>query len=116
MRLVVIESPYAGDVDRNVAYALRCVRWSLDHGEAPIAGHLLYTRVWDDADPQQRAAGIAAHCAWISRADRLVVYCDYGVSAGMRQGIDTAMEYGTPIVERSIGVLGADLVLSEGLL
>lgn len=29
MKLVILESPYAGDVEANVAYARRCVRDSL---------------------------------------------------------------------------------------
>ena len=44
MRLVILESPYAGDVAANVKYARRCVRDSLSRGEAPIASHLLYTQ------------------------------------------------------------------------
>ena len=44
MRLVIFESPYAGDVEANTEYARRCVRDSLMRGEAPIASHLLYTQ------------------------------------------------------------------------
>ena len=35
LRLVVLESPYAGDVARNVRYARACLRDSLLRGEAP---------------------------------------------------------------------------------
>ena len=42
MRLVIIESPYAGDIEANVVSARACVRDSLSRGEAPIASHLLY--------------------------------------------------------------------------
>jgi hypothetical protein len=41
MRWVILESPYAGDVEANVAYARAAVRDSLMRGEAPIASHLL---------------------------------------------------------------------------
>ena len=41
MRLVIVESPYAGDVEANEEYARQCVRDSLMRGEAPIASHLL---------------------------------------------------------------------------
>lgn len=62
MRLVVLESPYAGDVERNVRYARAAVRDCLDRGEAPIASHLLYTQpgVLDDLVPAERAMGIEA--------------------------------------------------------
>jgi len=92
MRLVIIESPYAGDVERNVRYARLCVRDSLLRGEAPIASHLLYTQggILDDAVPNERAQGINAGLAWGKRADATVVYDDLGISAGMRLGIDAA--------------------------
>ena len=102
MKLVVMESPYKGDVDRNVAYARRCMLNCLGRGEAPMAGHLLYTQVWDDADPAQRAAGIKAHLAWIRRADAVVVYEDYGISEGMQLAIDHAKSIGVPIEYRGI--------------
>ncbi len=34
MRLVIIESPFAGSVKENIDYARRCVRDSLGRGEA----------------------------------------------------------------------------------
>lgn len=42
MRRVVIESPYAGDVERNVRYARASLSDCLRRGEAPLASHLLY--------------------------------------------------------------------------
>jgi hypothetical protein len=42
MRRCVVESPFAGDVVGNIAYARRCIRDCLLLGEAPIASHLLY--------------------------------------------------------------------------
>lgn len=41
---VILESPYAGEIDRNIRYARACVRDSLLRGESPIASHLLYTQ------------------------------------------------------------------------
>ena len=35
MPLVIIESPFAGDVDTNVKYARACMRDSLNRGESP---------------------------------------------------------------------------------
>lgn len=36
MRRVILESPYAGDVEANIAYARRCIADCLRRGEAPI--------------------------------------------------------------------------------
>ena len=62
MRRVIIESPYAGDVDVNVAYARRAMRDALQRGESPIASYLLLTHpgVLDDAIPDERRRGIVA--------------------------------------------------------
>lgn len=84
-RLVVLESPYAGDVDRNVAYARACMADCLRRGEAPIASHLLYTQpgVLDDDIPEERQLGIEAGLAWGRAADAAVFYVDLGWSRGM---------------------------------
>lgn len=104
-RLVILESPYAGDVDANVAYARRCLRDSLLRGESPIASHLLYTQpgVLDDNDAAERAMGIDAGLAWRWAAQASVVYTDRGISRGMRYGIDAALRAGLPVEYRKIG-------------
>lgn len=62
MILTVIESPYAGDVTRNLAYVRACMRAVLLEGGAPLASHALYTQegVLDDTVPEERALGIEA--------------------------------------------------------
>ena len=40
---VIIESPYFGDVEKNLEYARRCLSDSLGREEAAFASHLLYT-------------------------------------------------------------------------
>lgn len=102
-RLVILESPYAGDVARNTAYARRAMADSLSRGEAPMVSHLLYTQVLDDTDPPQRARGIAAGLAWGRAAEATVVYCDLGFSPGMEEGIRRAQEEGRVVEERWIG-------------
>lgn len=70
MRLVIIESPFAGDVEKNIRYARACVRDSLLRGESPIASHLLYTQegILNDDVPAERQHGIDAGLAWRRRA------------------------------------------------
>ncbi len=102
MKLVIIESPYAGDIERNVAYARAAVRDSLGRGEAPIASHLLYTQpgILRDEHPGERLQGIAAGHAWISKADLMAVYGDLGISSGMEQGVALATAAGFSISYR----------------
>lgn len=108
-RLVILESPYAGDVAANLDYARRCMRDSLQRGESPIASHALYTQpgVLDDANQAERRLGIAAGLAWLPRVDASVVYTDHGISGGMQQGIAAAQLAGVPVEYRQIGVAAA---------
>lgn len=73
-------------------------------GEAPLASHLLYTQrgVLNDGDPEQRMWGILAGLAWLNVANASVVYCDRGISRGMRAGIDAARRYGRPVHFRAL--------------
>lgn len=105
MRLVIIESPYAGDVERNERYARAAMADSLTRGEAPFASHLLYTQpgVLDDTDPSERALGIRAGLAWGREACATVVYTDLGLSRGMFWGIVRAHRDGRPVEYRSLG-------------
>jgi hypothetical protein len=104
MTRVIIESPYAGDVARNLAYAKRCLLDSIQRGEAPFASHLIYTLVLDDADVMQRARGIYAGFCWGAMADKWVVYTYLGISVGMQAGIEAAKKLNKPIEYRSIGI------------
>lgn len=104
MRLVIIESPYGGDVERNEEYARVAVRDCLRRGEAPFASHLLYTQpgILRDQDPVERMWGINAGLAWGVFADATVVYTDLGISDGMKLGIEHAGRYGRIVERRSL--------------
>ena len=90
-RLVIIESPYAGDVERNVAYARACMRDSLRRGEYPIASHLLYTQpgILDDDVLEEPELGIKAGLAWRAVAQKAIFYVGMGWSRGMLAARDT---------------------------
>ncbi len=105
MILVIIESPYAGDVETNLRYLRACMADCLSRDEAPFASHGLYTQpgVLDDNDPVQRELGITAGLAWRAVAARTVVYTDLGVTTGMAYGINDACMKLRPIVYRQLG-------------
>lgn len=105
MKLVIIESPYAGEhYETNIDYARAAVRDSLMRGEAPIASHLLYTQegILDDNIPEERQHGIDAGLAWRDVADGTVAYIDLGVSKGMEYGIKRATESGKLVELRKL--------------
>ena len=105
MKRVILESPFAGNVERNLAYARACMADCLRRGEAPYASHLLYTQpgVLDDDVPEERKLGIDAGFAWRECAEATVVYDDLGISGGMRAGIEHAEAMGQQVEYRQLG-------------
>jgi hypothetical protein len=74
MRRVILESPFRGvdqlQTDRNIRYARACMLDALRRGESPLASHLLWPGILDDAHPTERAVGIEAGLAWGCGGDR----------------------------------------------
>jgi hypothetical protein len=108
MRLVILESPYAATtpeaIARNVAYARAAMRDCLMRGEAPYASHLLYTQpsVLRDEDRAERSLGMKAGFAWHEAAEASVAYIDFGISPGMKTGMDRASKLGKPVETRRL--------------
>lgn len=94
MKLVIIESPYKGDVERNLRYLRSCIRDCIRRGESPYASHRMLTDALDD-NAEGRELGIRAGLAWrrvmwIDEKGELQVvlpifYVDLGWSDGMRE-------------------------------
>lgn len=116
MRLVIVESPYAGDVERNLRYLRACLRDCLMRGEAPFASHTLYTQdgVLDDNDRAQRDLGMLAGFAWGREAHATVVYTDLGMTAGMSQGVRAATDAMRTVETRHLPPDALDAVLRRG--
>ena len=104
MKRVIIESPFAGDVKKNLKYARSCMKDCLRRGEAPFASHLLYTQkgILDDDIDKERKLGIQAGLEWGKLADKTVVYIDLGRTVGMAQGIKRAKAEGREIEYRTL--------------
>src|SRR5690348_6924323 len=105
MKRVIIESPYAGDVARNLPYVRACMRDALLRGEAPFASHALYTQpgVLRDHVPEERELGIRAGFAWRAGTELTAVYEDLGVSSGMQLGVEHAAKtFGSRVTMRTL--------------
>ena len=107
MRLVIVESPYRGNLITrwlNLRYARACVRDCLMRGESPYASHLLYTQrgILRDHVPEERTLGMRAGFGWATKADAIVVYVDRGITPGMQLGITTHRSRDTTIEHRSL--------------
>lgn len=107
MRLVIVESPYKGNIIQrwlNRRYARKCLRDCLMRGESPYASHLLYTQpgVLSDQDAEERKMGMEAGWAWRAKADAIVAYVDRGISEGMSKAIIDAGKEGRQVEIRSL--------------
>lgn len=104
MKLVSIQSPYAGDIERNIIYARRALHDSLQRREAPFASHLLYTQVLIDGIAECRALALKCDHAFLAKCDLVAVYRDLGVTEGMELALAKACELNIQIELRHIGI------------
>lgn len=72
--IVYICSPYAGDVERNVAAARKYSRFAMERGYIPIAPHLLFPQFMDDSKPTERELGLFFGNAVMSKCSEVWVF------------------------------------------
>lgn len=96
MKMVYICSPFAGDIENNLRFARAACRYAADQGCAPIAVHLLYPQILNDADPVEREAGIQMGLRVLASCDELWI-CGERISRGMSCEIVEAQQLGIPI-------------------
>ena len=103
-KLVIVESPFAGDFEKNLEFARKCVKDCFIRGEFPFASHLLYTQkgILDDTIPEERKLGINAGLTWGKFAELTAVYTDLGISEGMKKGIEQAKKEGRKVEFRKL--------------
>ena len=87
---VYICSPYAGDVENNVAAARRYSRFAVETGYIPIAPHLLFPQFLDDTNPKERELGLLFGNALLSKCAEMWVF-GHRISAGMDAEIKRAV-------------------------
>ena len=108
MKLVYICSRYRADerhtVEENIGRALYACSVALSKGYAPFAPHLIYPRVLDDNDPEDRQLGMKAALNWLIGCEELWQW-GATVSEGMALEIEIAQKAGIPVkVFNSIGI------------
>lgn len=100
--IVIVESPYAGDIETNLAYARKACAHCILQGEIPYASHLFFTQFLDDKEPTERETGLTAGYAFWRQANKVVFYVDRGMSPGMQRARMRAVSIGMPWETRSI--------------
>lgn len=93
-KLVYIASPYAGDVEGNVAFAKAACRYAAAQGYTPVAVHLMYPRFLDDRVPKEREAGLKMGRRVLAACEEIWL-CGERMSAGMKA--EEAKRLGIPI-------------------
>lgn len=96
-RPIILLSPFRGGDRRCRDYLIAAMADSIAQGEAPFASHMLYPSVLEDRVPEERAKGFECESAWLLAlaadpadvAPRIVVYCDLGISEGMRNTLNS---------------------------
>lgn len=96
MKLVYICSPFAGDIENNLRFARAACHYAADHGCTPLAVHLLYPQILNDADPVEREVGIQMGLRVLASCDELWI-CGERISQGMSSEIAEARRLGIPI-------------------
>jgi len=80
-------APTPAEQAHHVRWAQALARLAWDHGFWPVAPHLYAPQFLDDADPAERAQGLAWGLAQL-KACAVVYVLDVPPSAGMRQELD----------------------------
>ena len=94
--VVFICSPYAGDVNTNVERAKRFLLYAIEQGVTPIAPHLLYPQVLDDAEDDAREQGMQMGYDLLHRCDGVWVLGPT-VSEGMQEEVVRALGSGMQV-------------------
>ena len=93
---VYIVSRYAGDVENNVASAIRYCRFAINKKKIPIASHLMYPQIMGDNIPEERETGLLFGLALLAMCSE--VWCfGKNVSPGMKLEISEAKRLKIPI-------------------
>ena len=96
MKRIFVASPYAGDVEANVALARRLCMEVVQAGHAPFAPHLLYPQFLDDGQRLEREVGLRAGLTFLASCDE--VWCWSRVTSGLSVEIQAAQRLGIPVL------------------
>lgn len=111
--LVVIESPYSGDIEGNTAYLHRALRHSIDSGENPYASHRMFPGILDEYKEHERELGMRLGYGWAKHAEAFIFYMDRGFSDGMKRAMMVYAKFDNPIIARWIDRPGDHKELGE---
>lgn len=89
---IYVASKYAGDIETNVANAIRYCQYVINKNLMPIASHLIYPCMLNDNNPCEREKGLMFGLALLAICDE--VWCFGEISQGMKLEIKEAKRLG----------------------
>jgi len=118
-QLVIVESPYSGDIQANLDYLDCCIHDCKKRGEGGLATHLLYTKTpfyghVADSPPDGMTAGRIWCCklgtqGWRQIASKAVFYLDRGMSQGMMDALEYYQSIQFPVEFRKFNLTVEEL-------
>ncbi|MCR4629337.1 MAG: DUF4406 domain-containing protein [Clostridium sp.] len=94
---IYVASRYAGDVEKNIASAIRYCQYVIRHRGNPIASHLLYPQMLNDQIPEERELGLMFGLALLAVCDEVWCFGDVTGSEGVKLEIAEAKKLGKKI-------------------
>ena len=94
--IVYVCSPFAGDIERNIANARRYCRFAVDNGSIPLAPHLLFPQFMDDSNEHDHGLAMFMNMALMSKCAEVWVFGEH-ISKGMAAEIRKATEKQRPV-------------------
>lgn len=72
MKVIYMAHPVSGDVENNIKRAKAWMRWLEENYDVAVcASWILECEIWDDNNPEHRAAGLRRDMAILERCDEL---------------------------------------------
>ena len=75
--IVYVCSPFAGDIERNIANARRYCRFAVDSGSIPLAPHLLFPQFMDDSNEHDHGLAMFMNMALMSKRAEVWVFGEH---------------------------------------
>ena len=94
--IVYVCSPFAGDIERNIANARRYCRFAVDSGSILLAPHLLFPQFMDDSNEHDHGLAMFMNMALMSKCAEVWVFGEH-ISKGMAAEIRKAKEKQRPV-------------------
>lgn len=94
--LIYVCSPFSGDIEGNTERTRQFCRFALEHGQIPLAPHLMFPQFVNDEDPEERDLALFMDIVLQGKCQELWVLGDV-ISEGMSVEIETAKRRRQPV-------------------